>query len=89
MTYLSKLGLEPSFIHVVIRYGSTVLEVLLFVILQFCGEVVVQNVFVVFSSRSREKENIFTFGRSGDRSVKPLTVYEEKPPIENRNFAVN
>ncbi len=62
------------------------LEVLLFVVFDHSGEVVVQNCFVVLSSGSLEKENNFEFGRSGDRCLNPLAVYEEKPPIEDRNF---
>ena len=43
----------------------------------------------MISSGSLEKENVFEFGRSGDRRVNPLAVYEEKPPIEDRNFTLN
>ena len=65
------------------------LEVLLFIVFDFLGEVVVQNGFVMFSSGSGEKETVVELGRSGDRCVNPLTVYEEKPPIEDRNFTLN
>ena len=65
------------------------LEVLLFVVFDFFGEIVVQNHFVMFSCRSLKKECVFEFGRSGDRCVNPLAVYEEKPPIEDRNFTLN
>ena len=41
----------------------------------------------MFFAGSREKENVFKFGRSGDRCVNPLAVYEEKLPIEDGNFS--
>ena len=43
----------------------------------------------MFSGRSREKEDVFEFCRPGYRGVNPLTIYEEKPPIKNRNFTLN
>ena len=42
----------------------------------------------MFFAGSREKENVFKFGRSGDRCVNPLAVYEEKLPIKDGNFFV-
>ena len=89
MADLSELTFKPLRRDKVIRYGSTMLEVLLFVVFDLFGEVVVQNGFVMLSSGSLEKENVFEFGRSGDRSVNPLTVNEEKPPIENRNLTLD
>ena len=53
------------------------LEVLFFVVFDLFGEVVVQNGFVMLSSGSLEKENVFEFGRSGYRCIDPLTIYEE------------
>ncbi len=58
------------------------LEVLLFIVFDLFGEVVVQNGFVMFINRSREKENVFEFGRSGDHSVNPLTINEENLQTE-------
>ena len=89
MADLSELTFKPLWCDKVIRYGSTVLEVLLFVVFHLFGEVVVQNRFVMFSCRSGEKENVFELGRSGDRRVNPLAVYEEKLPIEDRNFTLD
>ena len=89
MANLSELTFKPLRSDKVIRYGSTMLEVLLFVVFDLFGEVVVQNGFVMLSSGSLEKENVFEFGRSGDRRVNPLAVYEEKPPIEDRNFTLD
>ena len=42
----------------------------------------------MFLAGSCKKENVFKFRCSGDRSVNPLAVYEEKLPIEDRNFFV-
>ena len=89
MTDLSEVTFKPLRNDKVIRYGSTVLEVLLFVVFDLFGEVVVQNRFVMFSCRSGEKENVFELGRSGDRRVNPLTIYEENLPIKNRNFTLD
>ena len=89
MAYLSELTFKPLWCDKVIRYGSTVLEVLLFVVFDLFGEVVVQNGFVMFSCRSGEKENVFEFGCSGYRCIDPLTIYEEKLPIKNRNFTLD
>ena len=89
MADLSELTFKPLRCDKVIRYGSTMLEVLLFVVFDLFGEVVVQNGFVVLSSGSLEKENVFEFGRSGYRCIDPLTIYEEKPPIEDRNFTLD
>ena len=65
------------------------LEVLFFVVFDLFGEVVVQYGFVMLSRGSLEKENVFEFGRSGYRCIDPLTIYEEKPPIEDRNFTLD
>ena len=89
MADLSELTFKPLRRDKVIRYGSTMLEVLLFVVFDLFGEVVVQNGFVMLSSGSFEKENVFEFGRSGYRCIDPLTIYEEKPPIEDRNFTLD
>ena len=89
MADLSELTFKPLRSDKVIRYGSTVLEVLLFVVFYLFVEVVVQSGFVVLSSGSLETENVFEFGRSGDRRVNPLAVYEEKPPIEDRNCTLD
>ena len=89
MANLSELTFKPPQCNKVIRYGSTVLEVLLFVVFHLFGEVVAPNRFVMFSCRSGEKENVFEFGRSGDRCVNPLPIYEEKLPIEDRNFTLD
>ena len=89
MANLSELTFKPLRCDKVIRYGSTVLEVLLFEVFDLFGEVVVQNRFVMFSCRSGEKENVFEFCCSGYRCIDPLAVYEENPPIEDRNFTLN
>ena len=52
MTDLSELTFKPLRNEKVIRYGSTVLEVLLFIVFDLFGEAVVQNGFVVLRSGS-------------------------------------
>ncbi len=89
MADLSELTFKPLRSDKIIRYGSTMLEVLLFVVFDIFGEVVVQNRFVMFSGRSGEKENVCEFGRSGYRCIDQLTIYEEKPPIEDRNSTLD